>query len=168
MFDFFGWKYEYEPYDLKGWIPDFALFGAEEIVVEIKTYNLLKEFDTEKILTALRGTEKWGKEILLLGSTLTASSNTGVTWAGRPAVILGYLGEFAKGVGREFGGEYWFSGAILNYYNREWGFYHEEGCYKDRITGLYEGDHYLYNPDYEEAIELWNKAGNIVQWRGEK
>ena len=70
MFDLLGWKYEYEPYDLNGWIPDFALFGAEEIIVEVKPYRLLSEFDTKKILTALEGTDKWGKEILLLGFTI--------------------------------------------------------------------------------------------------
>lgn len=167
MFDLLRWRHEYEPYDLRGWIPDFALFGVEEIIVEIKPYSSLKEFDRGKILAALKGTEKWGKEILLLGSTLMVTSDASVVWADRPAVILGYLGEFAKGVGREFGGEYWFSRAILNYYNSEWGLYHEDGCYKDRITGLYEGDHYLYNPDYEEVLKLWNQAGNIVQWRAE-
>lgn len=168
MFDLLEWRYEYEPYDLKGWIPDFALFGVEEILVEVKPYSALKEFDRGKILTALEGTEKWGKEILLLGSTISVSPQSmSPTWEGRPAVILGFLGEFEKGVGRELGGEYWFSRAILNRYE-VWGFYHEAGCYRDRITGLYDGDHYLYNPDYEEVLELWNQAGNIVQFRGER
>lgn len=167
MFDLLRWRYEYEPYDLGGWIPDYALFGVEEILVEIKPYSSLKEFDTGKIIGALRGTEKWGKEILLLGSTLMATSDTSVVWAGRPAVILGYLGEFEKGVGSEFRGEYWFSGAVLNYYQGKWGFYHAESSWSDRITGLYDGDHYLYNPDYEEVLKLWNQAGNIVQWRAE-
>lgn len=168
LFDLFDWRYEYEPYDLEGWIPDFALFGAGEILVEIKPYSSLKEFDTRKILTALEGTEKWGKEILLLGSTLMATTNTNApVWAGRPAVILGFLGEFEKGVGRELGGEYWFSRAILNRYEG-WGFYHEEGGWGDRMTGLYEGDHYHRTPDYEEVLRLWNEAGNIVQFRGRR
>ncbi len=162
MFDLLSWRYEYEPYDLRGWIPDYALFGAEEIITEVKPYSSLEEFDRGKILAALKGTEKWGKEVLLLGSTLIAAAMP--IWDNRPAVILGFLGEFEKGVGREFGGEYWFSRAILNYYEGKWGFYHEEGCFKDRITGLYEGDHYLCNPGYEEVLKLWNQAGNIVQW----
>ncbi len=167
MFDLVGWRYEYEPYDLSGWIPDFALFGAEEILVEVKPYSSLKEFDTGNLLTALRDTEKWGKEILLLGSTLMATTNTIAVWAERPAVILGHLGEFEKGIGREFRGEYWFSRAILNHYG-VWGFYHEEGGWGDRISGLYDGDHYLYNPDYGEVLKLWNEAGNIVQFRGRR
>lgn len=162
MFDLLSWRYEYEPYDLRGFIPDYALFGAEEIITEVKPYSSLEEFDRGKILAALKGTEKWGKEVLLLGSTLIAAAMP--IWDNRPAVILGFLGEFEKGVGREFGGEYWFSRAILNYYEGKWGFYHEEGCFKDRITGLYEGDHYLCNPGYEEVLKLWNQAGNIVQW----
>jgi len=167
MFDLLGWRYEYEPYDLRGWIPDFALFGAEEIVVEVKPYTLLEEFDRRKILAALEGTEKWGKEILLLGSTISVSlQSMSPIWADRPAVILGYLGEFEKGVGREFRGEYWFSRAILNYWKEGWGFYHEESYWSDRMTGLYDGDHYLFNPDYEGVLRLWNEAGNVVQFRG--
>lgn len=160
MFDFLGWRYEYEPYDLKGWIPDFALFGAEEIFVEVKPYSTLKEFDTKKILTALGGTEKWGKEILLLGSTIWEECSS----MNEAIVVLGYLGEFW---GDPEPGSYNFSRAILNYYKERWGFYHEEGGWNDRVTGLYDGDHYLRNPSYEEALKLWNEAGNIVQWRAE-
>jgi hypothetical protein len=167
MFDFFNWRYEYEPYDLKGWIPDFALFGAEEIIVEVKPYTLLVEFDTGKILDALKGTEKGGKEILLLGSTIfgTPSASSPV-WEDRPAVILGYLGELWER--EKETEEYYFARAVLNFYEGRWGFYHEEGSWGDRITGLYDGDHYLRTPDYEEVLRLWNQAGNIVQFRGER
>jgi hypothetical protein len=150
MFDLLGWKYEYEPYDLEGWIPDFVLFGSGEILAEVKPYSLLEEFDTVKIINALKETEKWGKEILLLGSSI---------WGSYPS-ILGWLGEF-------LGGDYWFGRAILNYYAEKWGFYHEYGYWGDRMTGLYDGDHYLDWPDYEKVVKLWNQAGNIVQFRGE-
>lgn len=165
MFDFLDWRYEYEPYDLEGWIPDFALFGAAEILVEVKPYNSLQEFDTGKILAALKGTEKRGREILLLGDTIvdTASASSPV-WEDRPAVILGYLGESWERERQT--GEYYFARAVLNFYRRKWGFYHEMGSWSDRITGLYDGDHYLYNPDYGEVLKLWNEAGNIVQWKG--
>lgn len=154
MFDFFSWRYEYEPYDLEGWIPDFALFGASEIIVEVKPTISLKEFGTAKILAAMRGTEKWGKEILLLGSTIRKRDS---------GVSFGLLGEFGRDPEP---GSYSFSRAILNYYEEKWGFYHEEGGWNDRMTGLYDGAHYLHNPDYGEVVELWNEAGNIVQWKG--
>ena len=37
FFDLAGWRWEYEPFDLKGWVPDFALIGADSpVLVEVK------------------------------------------------------------------------------------------------------------------------------------
>ena len=130
--------------------------------MEIKPFHLLKEFDTGKIFTALKGTEKWGKEVLLLGFSILVPQITLQFGVGDDPVILGYLGEFERDPEP---GDYNFSRAILNYYEERWGFYHEEGGWNDRMTGLYDGDHYLCTPDYEEVLEFWNKAGNIVQWK---
>lgn len=77
-------------------------------------------------------------------------------------MVLGYLGEFMECWSPK--GEYEFSEAILNRYE-EWGFYHELHCWRDRMTGLYDGDHYLCNPDHEKILNLWNQAGNIVQYK---
>jgi len=153
MFDLMEWKYEYEPYDLMGWIPDFAIFGNQEIIVETKPYNTLEEFDTNKVVSAIKETEKDGKEILLLGSTIFENTET---WA-HPAI--GWLGEYFSE-----SSEYWFETAIFNK-NRSWGFFHAMGSYEDRITGERDGDHHLSPPSYDEVLELWNKAGDIVQWK---
>lgn len=45
MFDLLGWAYEYEPYDLNGWIPDFVLMGKRNVLVEVKP--ILGDFDSE-------------------------------------------------------------------------------------------------------------------------
>ncbi len=37
--------------------------------------------------------------------------------------------------------------------------------YKDRMTGVYDGDHHIQTPTYDEVLELWNTAGNITQWK---
>lgn len=53
FFDLIGWKWEYEPIELQGWLPDFRLIfpcphsecGGEHVVlVEIKPYFSLSEF----------------------------------------------------------------------------------------------------------------------------
>lgn len=36
FFDLLGWRYEYEPFDLNGWIPDFVLIGEKDLLVEVK------------------------------------------------------------------------------------------------------------------------------------
>lgn len=73
LFDLLDWKYEYEPYDLNGWIPDFCIYAANELLVEVKPNSQLAEFEAKKLIIAITGTEKEGKEILLLGSTIFES-----------------------------------------------------------------------------------------------
>lgn len=153
MFDLLGWKYEYEPYDLMGWIPDFAIFGYDEIIVEVKPCTKLEEFDTNKIINALEGTDKKGKEVLLLGSTIFKSE----TWI--DAAEIGWLGEYSQE-----DKSYWFEPAIMNK-NKIWGFFHAHGSYQDRITGEYDGDNHLSIPEFKTVLRLWQKSGNLVQWK---
>jgi hypothetical protein len=150
FFDLISWKYEYEPYDLKGWIPDFCIYGTKEILVEVKPNSRLEEYDTKKIIQAMAGTEKEGKEILLLGSTIFEN---GEAFSG-PA--LGWLGEYYE----ESDDKYWFAYAMINH-NEEWGIFHEYGSYADRITGAYDGDHHLVQPSYSEVLQLWNEAAIV-------
>lgn len=158
LFDLFGWKYEYEPYDLEGWIPDFVLSGAkEEVLVEVKPFYRLGEFDVGKLTQALKGTEKERCDILLLGCTIFIGDY------GYSSIALGWLGEYMGSNIR--GGDHEFAYAILNFWDNKWGFYHEWYSFRDRITGLCDGDHYLYNPDPEVVSNLWAIAGNIVQYK---
>ena len=37
FFDLLGWRYEYEPFDRRGWTPDFLILGGrDEVLVEVK------------------------------------------------------------------------------------------------------------------------------------
>ena len=36
IFDTLGWDWEYEPFDLAGWIPDFVFPGPRDVLVEVK------------------------------------------------------------------------------------------------------------------------------------
>ncbi len=56
MFDGLGWRWEYEPFDLNGWVPDFLLNGnGRDILVEVKPV-LLTDRDVEaKITNAAQG-----------------------------------------------------------------------------------------------------------------
>lgn len=65
MFDLLGWKWNYEPFDLSGWIPDFMLNSL--VLVEIKPFTSEDEFASE-ILTIRRAIKGvWCKPVLLLG-----------------------------------------------------------------------------------------------------
>lgn len=53
FFDLAGWKWEYEPLDIKGWSPDFRIVipcthsecnGSHSLLVEVKPYFTLEDF----------------------------------------------------------------------------------------------------------------------------
>jgi hypothetical protein len=156
FFDLMGWKWEYEPYDLNGWIPDFIIIGkARETLVEIKPYSCFNDFIESgticKIRNSIKYTDKKNKEILLLGCTLFLSKQ--IPDATKLEFIINELW-----VGDD-------DEAILNYYNNEWGFFACVNSYEDRITSEYEGDHLLNPVKYEIALSYWNKAKNDVRWK---
>lgn len=47
FFDLLGWKWEYEPCDFDGWIPDFLLRFERNIFVEVKPWARRKEIVAE-------------------------------------------------------------------------------------------------------------------------
>lgn len=66
FFDLMGWQFEYEPFDLNGWIPDFALLGGKTpLLVEIKPVAEFPESVAEKIEQS-----GWEHEVLILGCTI--------------------------------------------------------------------------------------------------
>ncbi len=40
FFDQLKWEWEYEPIDLNGWIPDFIIKGTNNVLVEVKPYDI--------------------------------------------------------------------------------------------------------------------------------
>jgi hypothetical protein len=36
FFDQMGWRWEYEPFDLNGWVPDFIIMEHDKVLVEVK------------------------------------------------------------------------------------------------------------------------------------
>jgi len=149
MFDLLGWPYEYEPYDLNGWIPDFVLLGHEEILVEVKPFHRLEQFDTEKVIRAAAGTDKQGLEVLLLGFTLPRTEEGDLA--------VGWLGE-AYDTG------YWFEPAPFCGTDQSFDFAHPYGSYRLRMSGFYDGSLSVLRHT-PEVQRLWSSAGNAVQWR---
>jgi hypothetical protein len=156
FFDLLGWKYEYESTDLNGWFPDFSLYGSEEILVEVKPFLMLKGFDEEieKIKKAIAGTKHEKTEILLLGKGIFKDEISNVP-------VLGWIGEQW-----EFNNttHLIFDYAQFNYYMDKWGFFAANNSYRDRISGLYNGNEQVVVPWFEDVQELWNEAANAVQY----
>lgn len=76
FFDLIGWKWEYEPFDLPGYIPDFRVRKTDAvdpgwILCEVKPVSPIDqcEFEGFEKLTSLHGKDTRACKILLLGNS---------------------------------------------------------------------------------------------------
>ncbi len=152
IFDQLGWTWEYEPVDLKGWIPDFVIKGRKPIYVEIKPvwdHDEVERVGSE-IVTALNLRSEDAKaEALICGAHLP-ENNFGV-----PA--LGWLWDSWDNS--------WSPSHVFKLEGGGHDICSDVGSYGGRITGIHDGDHHLHL-GAADLRSMWVEAGNIVQWRG--
>lgn len=154
FFDLLGWRWEYEPIDLNGYIPDFILIGKDErVLVEIKPYWDLDSFKKNGVIDktnkAIKNTDYEQYDVLYLGAVLPQDH-----WH----LYLGWLDEksnFNQGIGE----------ALFSKNPQNYDFHHDNGSFRHRMDGLYDGDGYCGGADDQELLEIFNKAGSIIQWR---
>ncbi len=159
MFDLFHWKYEYEPFDINGWFPDFSISCKNEkgrILVEVKPIDK-PDLDLHDRLNKACPID--AEEILVLGSTIYAYSLCKNHDLDPCYVRLGWIRDYPAG----------WSEALLNltYNSTDYpiGFYSFHGSYQDRITGIYDGDAHIGMVDPYDILEKWQEAGNRVQYK---
>jgi hypothetical protein len=162
FFDLLGWNWEYEPFDLPGWIPDFVIRGheGEMILVEVKPTLVFPEDVATEIDRAWPvemsedGNPYCGGEVLIVGCSLLKEPSF-------DDLCLGWLRECGcwdtaplGRIKKEDGG----NGLI--------GFCHMSFSYRDRITGVHPGScPFGCGDDIDrEVVKLWKKAGNLCQW----
>lgn len=168
MFDLLGWPYEYEPVDFDGWIPDFLLLGAKRLFVEVKPVEIFPEDIAVEI-------DRSGckDECLIVGTVMLRSEEIVLP-------SMGWIGELSwDGPDHD---RFWQSAvagcwagselskdsplAPLGNPRRVLGICAENGYWRDRITGFYDGGclggH--YGNEAERIYRLWQEAGNMVQW----
>lgn len=180
FFDLCGWKWDYEPFDLDGWAPDFLLKGKVKALVEVKPVDFRgpdRQLYAQALANAGKAfgvsiTRKDGAlpeyEALVIGNG-PFETNWWARWS---------LGVFAAprrdwdDVERDlyavnaddptFGCDvadlYFGQSAHLDYAARY-------GDYRYRIGGEYDGDHHLMQIGGDDPISIWREAGNIVQWK---
>lgn len=158
------WSWEYEPMDLNGWFPDFAIknnFGdKKDILVEVKPYDLsivdignindeIKK-DLEKISLALGH----GKEMLFLGRCPYKTRES--HWYEH--MCLGLLVRSC-----EFG-IYEVDHAVMNFLpNRGFDVCDELCSYTMRMSGEYDGNQW---PAPANTVNIyWGLAKKITQHR---
>src|SRR5690348_2296495 len=65
FFTLAGWGFEYEPFNLRGWVPDFLLLGEQPTLVEVKPAYAFPAYLKDKHENS--GAEH---DILVLGCTI--------------------------------------------------------------------------------------------------
>jgi hypothetical protein len=163
FFYFLGWHYEYEPFDLCGWVPDFALIGDNEtVLVEVKPYTQASETEEtkRKIIRALSGVNN---EVLLAGAFCRyASAHDGWT--------CGWLLERTWFPDVDY--DNWNEAVIIHSppgacrhdetivsTEHRYGLIHNLHSFHDRINGLCHKC-----CDADKTYQAWDAAGNVVQW----
>ena len=148
FFDLVGWKWEYEPCDFNGWIPDFVLIGATQITyAEVKPIPPIVELPTEVIKQI--DNSGCDEEVIILG--------IGVSERDR----FGWMREkYDDGWG-------WGRAAFGFWRIGNFGFCSEQGRYSDRISGTYDGGGWGRG-DFSDVggwlMKMLKQSGNEVQW----
>jgi hypothetical protein len=172
FFDLLEWPYEYEPFDLNGWIPDFILKTAIPVLVEVKSVLEFPQDVADRIDRIYPPDEYEGcddnqwhqREVLIVGCSLITSDEL---WDDQPCV--GWLREggwwepavFGRWDGSEGKGSTAWHGRYPI------GFCHVMQSYVDRVTKRYDGGCHggmIFRSD--EVRGLWKRAGNATQWHG--
>lgn len=204
FFGLLGWDFEYEPFDLQGWIPDFILPKAK-VLVEVKPVTERPEEIVVEI-DRCRGAEPY--EILIVGCVVPVADRGGVDASdGAP---IGWMRGKPEFWNERAGMKPVWGIGLIQKFHLEWpGFDIVEDQIQDMGFGLFSSrDHILYAdegftlPDdrlgdlarnrlkgiggltwwgtgiershggdmvcHSEIISLWNKAGNLVQWKGKQ
>jgi hypothetical protein len=162
FFDLLGWKWQYEPLDLNGYIPDFALEGMESVLVEVKPAMSITKLEpfTEKLNSI-----EWSGEILLLGTRPFESLEFDV--AG-----LGLIREnYASAHG--FDERAWSRTILAREDSSDrWDFCSETGLYEGRMFGEDQGGFPIWaiqdRPLIVEVASMWAEAGNKVRWKPQR
>lgn len=161
FFDRAGWKWDYEPFDLEGWVPDFVLYGADnQVLCEVKPIDwiaaapelILYEPDLAKVRSHRTNEydyESLKRELLVLGN---GPQRVGSDW------VIGVFADEAWGCEPDW--------AALGYHHGALDFYSPTGAFAYRISGAWDGNDHIDPVNDSAPQTLWRAAGNVVQWNG--
>jgi hypothetical protein len=139
FFDACGWKWEYEPMGLDGWIPNFVLYGNKTVLCEVKPHK--DYFRTEQYIKAIKKTGK-DYELLLLTTPFRDGTYS--------SCCIGILYESLDNDGViELADGY---GILSKGKKFRYDFFHQYYSFEFRMGGEYDGEHYLRPIYWEEPL----------------
>jgi hypothetical protein len=164
FFDAIGWRWEYEPFDLDGYIPDFAILGARPFLIEVKPAVAIDEL-REHIAKAGRA----HRDLLIVGATPfmpgTYGGDSGtaglmIQWnygaeTPAPEDATAEAAEWAEEARWHRCGEDGCGGIAVH---------HTIGWFVGYPCGHYDGDGYLGPAPLDALERVWADARNRTQW----
>lgn len=165
FFDLLDWKWEYEPIDLPGWIPDFALYGTHgTVLVEVKPIVNPDRNVLEKIFSAMERSRDMSVAVLVgqtvgLDGRVNGNDSVSFGWEVDRGCCTGVLSSWDNGDLRD-GDAVQF---VKRWDNGNYDFCSEHGSWRHRL-----GDGYQEcDDDLKDDIEKkWATAKNKTQWKG--
>jgi hypothetical protein len=153
FFDLLGWRWEYEPFELDGWIPDFLIHceTGKRILVDVKPFFDRADFEPIKCkVERAVGPEKYIPWIT------TAAPMPESDWH-----TVGEVGGCCEN------GDWFWSAAVIKESSKRasvYGFGEAPcGAWGDMITGSH-GKNYPPPLTFFEVKWFWRAACNRVQW----
>jgi hypothetical protein len=153
-----GWAWEYEPFDMAGYIPDFAILGQRPCIVDVKPALSIAVLygRAEALDQKLDGFGS--RDALFLGATIFRDRDWGFP-------VIGVAHQ--HGVPSDENSNALYPAEALLHTCGKCGdtaWHHALGDWDGVPCGHYDGDHYLEPIDPDLAIETFRKAKNHVQW----
>lgn len=160
-----GWDWTYEPFDAKGYIPDFAVSGQMPLLIEVKPaigIGAMSEY-VPRIERAIEGC--WDHDVLVVGvSPLLPSKDA---WDRRDRAG-GLMGERCWGVDGDDGWGWdealWLSCRSEHKDHLGVALAHSVLSYAGRPCGFYDGNVHLEPVDGAFLAEAWAQATNATRW----
>ena len=154
--DGLGWKWEYEPIDLNGWIPDFVIVtpGAP-VLVDVKPIFKRDAAIEEKIVRAIGHDNIVSKYEALILAAAPFSNEEGMP-------CIGWFVDIAADPTTLEDGPYWDEAVITNNPDNSYGFVSLYMHWRDRIGCTYSK---VYDARPHDIQQRWNLATNFVQWQ---
>lgn len=164
FFDLNGLNWEYEPFDLDGWFPDFRIYQGRhkgDMLVEVKpTY-----FDSHKDLIDLKNEIRKGYpgEVLILGNAPHTNAYT-QNEKSSFGLLLNDLSEDSS-----YGGKEYYDLAMINETDTgrvdisAW-----NGSFQFRFSLEYDGDHHLCPMERTMIDARWSIAKNTTQYKNKR
>ena len=177
FFDLAGWRWEYEPPEEIGWVPDFLLIGDDcTVKVEVKPLEWIGD-DPEQVAQQAAAAPELAKVRAYVSRRYPPLDDDEHEYD--DVLVVGCYPHFLDPARQDS----YFNAILGVFLCEQWGqhpdiahlaggypprrldFHAAAGSFGYRMGGERDSAHHLREADSETIKRMWREAGNTVQWR---